>query len=402
MSSAGGRTRREILTDAAKAAAAASVAGIAGCFPAVGGHWPDASVPPDTAARGPCARPGPPAPVSPAVVEVFREDSVVVGAKFVIQPDVVANMLDAGLMALARQALLFNAGSSAPDNGAGAGDADPSGTGGETDTADAGQPGPVVDNPWKVLLPNYQPCQRIGLKVNCLSGKVPTSPAVVRAIIASLRDKFGVDPKNIVVWDRRLDELNGAGKYSADDLAGAQLLGTLVAYGKVTAGEPGYGDPIDPGVEGLSPRLSKILTEQTDLTINCPVLKNHGVSGVTAALKNIYGVIDIPGQYHKNFSTAMPKLYALPAIRNSLCLTIVDALVSLANGDADSVPDSAPKRILLAQDPVALDSYALVLTNQLRALLPRAVPPIDSGLTTWLENSATLGLGTTNYSLIKA
>ena len=113
--------------------------------------------------------------------------------------------------------------------------------------------------------------------------------------------------------------------------AGAQLLGTRVAPPQQDGGvpdtntdvQPGYGEQISPTIECQSPRLSRILTELTDLTINCPVLKTHDVSGITAAMKNIYGIIDIPDSYHAPIQTGLPKLYALPAIRNAISLTIV-------------------------------------------------------------------------------
>src|ERR1700690_3005797 len=152
-----GRTRREILADAAKAAAAASVAGLAGCFPSVGGRWPDAatqtSCPEPDGGTAAGAFPA----VTPTVVEVYRPESVAVGAKTVIQADVVAAMLDAGLAALASQVALFN-GSSAQDGGAAADNAGLSDADGGSQADDAGQPGQNGggDNPWKVLLPNYR------------------------------------------------------------------------------------------------------------------------------------------------------------------------------------------------------------------------------------------------------
>ncbi|MGA7740313.1 MAG: DUF362 domain-containing protein [Polyangia bacterium] len=405
-----GRTRREILADAAKAAAAASVAGLAGCFPSVGGRWPDA------AAQASCPEPdgGPAAgtfpSVTPTVVEVFRQDSVTSGATNVINADVVAGMVDAGLTALASQVALFN-GSSAQDGGAQADNAALSDADGGSAAGDGGQPGSDggVDNPWQILLPNYRPGQRIGLKVNCLNGLLPTSPAVVHAIIASLRDKLGMDPTTIVVWDRYLSELNDAGKYSVDDLAGAQLLGTLTGPFDTSKGQTeatvtpaglGYGDAISPPIECQSPRLSRILTDPdlTNITINCPVFKTHGVSTVTAAMKNIYGIIDIPDLYHDSLNAALPKLYALPAIRNSISLTIVDALIAVISGDTSSPPNATPGRILLAQDPVALDSYALVLMSQLRTAA--GMKPLVSSLP-WIDNAAAAGLGSKNYSLIQ-
>jgi hypothetical protein len=336
--------------------------------------------------------------VTPAVVDVLRQESVLVtGGKFVAQPDVVASMLDAGLVALARQAMMFNAGISAPDGDAGAYDS------GEFDGG--------IDNPWSVLLPKYQSGQRIGLKVNCLGGNTATSAALVHAIIVSLRDNLGVNPaKEIIVWDRGLDELrkNNMANYSSDTLAGATLLGTkFVTLPAVqdTPDEPDYGDPVceaPTGTSGDLPRLSRIFTHMTDLTINCPILKSHSTSGITAAMKNIYGIINNPGQFHNNLVTALPKLYAVPAIRGSISFTIVDALIAAITRDTMNSADAAPRRILLGLDPVALDSYALTLINQLRAaMIGRDNPIKPAGITDWIAEAARIGLGSTNYSLIQ-
>jgi uncharacterized Fe-S center protein len=55
----------------------------------------------------------------------------------------------------------------------------------------------------------------------------------------------------------------------------------------------------------------------------------------------------------------------------------------------------------LAQDPVALDSYALDLMNQLRATPPFNMGPVDSTKTVWIANAEIAGLGTRNYKLIQ-
>ena len=408
MSSSQGRTRREILTDAAKVAAAASVAGFSSCFPDVGGKWPSPSAckEPDGGTTDDATAP---APVTPAVVEVFRQESVVTGATGnVIQPDVVAAMLDTGLAALARQVAQFNAGSVAQDGG--------------SEEDDGGQPQPAggTDNPWTVLLPNYQPGQSIGLKVNCLNrNRVTTSLALTGAIVASLRDKLGVDPTKIVVWDRYLSDLQDRGKFTPDAVFGAQILGNLIRGAedgenqddpKLTDGR-GFGPPICQAPIGVPsgippaparfPRLSRILTDETHLTINCPILKIHNISGITGAMKNIYGMIDNPEQYHdKNLKTDMPKLYALPAIRRSISLTICDALIGIVNGvSPDDTYDSTPGRIWLAQDPVALDSYMLNFVSQLRAAAGKG--SIDAKANPWLDAAASAGLGTRTYSLIQ-
>ena len=376
-----GMTRREILTSAAGAAAAASLSGIAGCFPSVGGTWPDAG--PDAAAEEAgtpstcgCSPPDGGAaqadeqavPVQGAsmVVTIQRDDSVDAKGKSLAQPqlDVVQGMVDAVLSTLAGGAA----------------------------------------NPWPVLLPTADRCTRIGLKVNCLNGYFATSPAVVRAIINNLLTNLQTCPANILVWDRRLDELKGAGKYTDAHLQGARLVGTVNST--TDAGGPGYSDDFFGTFQGSTPRLSRILTEQTDITINCPVLKAHNQSGVTAGLKNIYGIIDIPGNYHTvpanntDLPTALPALYNIPTIRNSIKLTIVDALQAVALGDTNSMPDALPGRIFASIDPLALDHYALDLINQLRAA--RKQPAIGGPIVGWLDNAYQLGIGTKDYNLVTA
>jgi len=374
-----GMTRREILTGVAGAATAASLGGIAGCFPNVGGTWPDGGAAPST-----CGCTPPDGGVSSAddetssgpktgastVVTIQRDDSVDATGKSLGQPqlDAVQSMIDAVLSTLAGGAA----------------------------------------NPWSVLLPNIGTCTRIGLKVNCLSGYFPTSPAVVRAIIKSLQTHTAVCSGNIIVWDRRLDELNGAGKYTDEHLQGAQLLGTITAA-KDWHG-PKYSTDYFGTFQGLTPRLSRILTEMTDVTINCPVLKSHNQSGVTAALKNIFGIIDIPGSFHTDkdkgihLPTALPALYNIPQIRNSIKLTIVDALQAVVVGDTASPVDRFPGRIFASTDPLALDRYALDLINQLRANPLHASqtpsPAIAGDIISWLDNAYQLGIGTKSYNLV--
>jgi uncharacterized protein (DUF362 family) len=371
-----GLTRREILAGAASAAAAASLGGVAGCFPNVGGTWPDGAVvstcgcsPPDGGSG--IAENQSPSPVTGAstVVAIQRDDSIDATGKSLAQPqlDAVQKMVDAVLSTLAGGAA----------------------------------------NPWSVLLPNMGVCTRIGLKVNCLSGYFPTSPAVVRAIIKNLQTNTAVCPGNIIVWDRRLDELKNAGQYTDEHLQGAQLLGTIAAA-KDWHG-PKYSSEHFGTVQGLTPRLSRILTEMTDVTINCPVLKSHNQSGITAAMKNVFGIIDIPGSFHTakdgsvHLPTALPAIYNIPQIRNSIKLTIVDALQAVVQGDTASPVDRFPGRIFASTDPLALDRYALDVINQLRANPPhnqKPAAPVAGDIIGWLEHAYQLGIGTKDYNLV--
>lgn len=340
-----GKTRREFLGELAVVTGVAAT--LPACFPDLGGQW--------AAVSAECVDGTPVAASGPArVVEVIREDAVITTPVAGVQADKVRPMLDAALAEL------------------------------------AGAPAP-----WRVLLPDYRSGVRIGLKVNCLNPHVPTSPALVAALIASLREGLDIAPANIVVWDRTLEELTDRGLTAA--ALGVTVLGTFNS-GSDRRG-PGYSEPLCGEVEGQAPRFSRILTELTDVTINCPVLKTHGVAGVTAGMKNIYGIIHNPGDYHKNLVTALPALYRLPVIRDHIRLTILDALIAVITGDTAALADAFPKRILAARDPLALDQYAVALVNRLRADLGVGLASVDVGLTAWLGHARTLGLGTLDYDL---
>jgi len=340
----------------ARAGAGATVAGLAGCFPDVGGSWPEVTEA--------CFDQDAVDPVAGAsrVVECFRDDSVVeVDGRFEINADAVRPMLDATLDAL-------------------------------TDGAAA---------PWHAILPDFTSAMRIGLKINCLNEMVPTSPAVVKAIVASLKEELAIDGEQIIVWDRRLDEMIPAPPrqlYVPEDI-GAQVIGTINST--TDPGGPGYSDPFCGIVADKAPRLSRILTELTDVTINVPVLKSHGISGVTAALKNIFGIIDNPSEYHGNINESLPALYRLPPIRDHIRLTICDALIAVTVGGTSSPPDTYAKRLLASRDPLALDNHALALVNQLRRDKNLDLAAVDPTTTEWLQNGYDLGLGSLDADLVE-
>jgi uncharacterized protein (DUF362 family) len=257
-----------------------------------------------------------------------------------------------------------------------------------------------ASNPWPVIVPGINNCTRVGLKVNCLNPSFPTSPAIVRAVVKSLIANVHHEcGGNIIVWDRSYtDELKAVGKY---DQYLRELGASVFIRGTANGPQaPGYSEASFGTFEGSSPRLSRILLEQTDVTINLPVLKTHGQSGITAALKNIYGIIDNPESFHKpKLNTALPALFAIPAIRNSIKLTIVDGLRAVINRNTADPPDSQPGRIFGSLDPLATDFYARDLVNDLRDA--RKFGPItpEADLA-WLDNAYNLGLGAKTYDLV--
>ena len=330
---------------------AGAALGTAACFPEVGGRWPVVA----DSCRDPTGSLVPPANAD--VAEVQRADSVTgdpATQRATIDGAVVGQMLDALLAALVPT-------------------------------------GPA----WRAVLPDWTPETRIGLKINVLNEQCPTSVELTKTVVDSLVAQLGASRERIIVWDRRLDELTRCGFTEA--AVGAKVMGTV----NTTAGTggPGYGDPSCGVVAGRAPRLSRILTEFTDVTINLPVLKTHAICGVTGALKNIYGVIDNPGDYHQNLNTALPELYALPPIRRSFRFHLLDALVAVTTGGTSSPSDTVPRRLVGSIDPVALDRYALALADRLRDEKQLGLGPVDRTYTKWMENAEAAGLGSTTYQL---
>jgi uncharacterized protein (DUF362 family) len=346
------QTRRRFLADAARAAAGLSAAAAAGCFPEVGGRW--------AAERLDCQSASP-APVSGSsrVAEAFSQAAVTtdpVTFRNTIHADVVRTMLDGVLAALASGAA----------------------------------------QPWPVLLPGCTASTRVGIKVNTLNPDCATSPALVRGLVDSLRAGLGLPAEQVVVWDRRGDELARAG-FTSEAMGDATVLGTVTSLG--ASGGPGY-EGAYCVVGGKTTRLSRILTELTDVTINCPVLKTHEVSGVTSALKNVYGVIDNPADFHADLATSLPAIYALGPVRSRIQLTVVDALIAVTVGGTSSPADTVPRRVFASRDALAADSRALSLVNELRADKGTGLGVVVPALTAWLENAQARGLGALAYDLV--
>ncbi len=343
------KTRREFLRDAATVAGAAA---LSGCFPDVGGHWPRVEEAcQDVTAADPLEGKG-------LVSEVHCEQSVVTEPGYALQAAHVRPMLDAVVLGLA----------------------------------------PSFVELWKQVCPEFDGATRIGIKVNCLNAACPTSVPLVKALVDLLKESLGIGDDRIVVWDRRRDELRRCGFSEA--VVGAQVVGTVNSMDD--GGGPGYGDPICGVIAKKTPRLSRILTDLTDVTINVPVLKTHDVSGVTAAFKNIYGIIDNPADYHDNLVETMPQLYRLPPIRNRLRLHVLDAFQAVTTGGTSDPPDTVVKMLAASADPVALDNYSLTLVNRLRAERNIAtLGPVNPLRLGWLEGARKLGLGHLEHDVVR-
>jgi uncharacterized protein (DUF362 family) len=189
----------------------------------------------------------------------------------------------------------------------------------------------------------------IGLKVNCLSGQHgSTHKVLVEAVIEKLR-KAGVPAGHIIIWDRLNEDLESAG-YRLN----WKNKNKILCFGNDVAG---YDNElyINASIGSL---ITRTLTQICTATINLPVLKDHGIAGVTLSMKNFFGAIHNPNKYHDKVGNPyVADLYELDLIRRKNRLTICDALEAQYEGGPPFKPQwSWPlNSLLLAIDGVAMD-----------------------------------------------
>ncbi|HUI58223.1 MAG TPA: DUF362 domain-containing protein [Bryobacteraceae bacterium] len=211
---------------------------------------------------------------------------------------------------------------------------------------------------WKKIA---RPGETVGLKVNCLAGRgsASTSPVLVEAICERLQ-QAGVRQQDLIVWDRLTADMEHAGfpvtarkdriRYLGNDAAGYET--DLAIFGSVGS------------------LLSRTITQICDAVINLPVLKDHGIVGVTMALKNLFGAIHNPNKYHLDTGDPyVADVYMLSPIRQKVRLTICEAVSPQFEGGPSYMPQWAwPfNGVIVSRDPVALDYIGWQIIEQKRA-----------------------------------
>ncbi|MCK4546391.1 MAG: DUF362 domain-containing protein [Candidatus Eisenbacteria sp.] len=212
---------------------------------------------------------------------------------------------------------------------------------------------------WRSL---YAPRDRVGLKVNALAG-IPavTHPELAFAVADSLRG-IGIERKNIILWDRTGTDLRRGG-YTLNE-AGSDYR----CFGTDARGVGYESDHVFCGKVGS--RLSRVLTALTTAQVNMPILKDHGLAGVSGALKNWYGAIHNPNKYHgNNCDPWVADVHALPEVRGKSRLVICDALYGLCHGGPGFKKRWAWNfgGILVGTDPVAVDRIEWAIIEERRA-----------------------------------
>lgn len=213
---------------------------------------------------------------------------------------------------------------------------------------------------WKhVVLEGGGKDKVIGLKTNGLGGKGISTHSVLVLAIAERLQQAGVKPGNILVWDRNARDLQACGLTINTDPARLRCFGSDVA---------GFEDAAE-AFGASQVRFSKILTRECAMVINLPILKDHSMSGLTFALKNMYGVVQRPWDLHAGgCNPGVADLNAFPVIRQKIKLTIGDAMTSVYEGGPGFRPEHLwqPSALIVGEDRVAIDQVAWGILDKKR------------------------------------
>lgn len=271
---------------------------------------------------------------------------------------------------------------------------------------------------WHALIPAYTAGQKVAIKINLNnnpsdcgdSGQVIDAlPQPINSIVRGLK-AIGVAEGDIWVYDVTHAWHDGG--------MPARLVN------KVTALYPGvkfysYSADVCSTISGYSatevihfnPPAGKTITDRpicnllvnASYLINLPIMKKHGMAGVTLAFKNHFGSFDGcdnvhwsielgTGEYDSNYS-GLVDIYNNSHIKNKTVLTVGDGLYGARINNYDEVPSAwttfgnhSPNSLFFSIDPVAIDC---VMYDHLNAQ-----DSVPDGSDDYLKLANTAGLGT--------
>jgi len=237
---------------------------------------------------------------------------------------------------------------------------------------------------------------RIGIKINTIAGRKLTSLPEATLGLANLLAENGSQEKNIIIWDRTNRELKDSGYRLNLNGGGVKIFGTD------TEGV-GYNPALISHLN-IGSRFSSIQSQHITTSISFAILKDHGLAGVTAGMKNYFGTIHNPNKYHDfNCNPFVAELFDTELIKNKHRLTILDCLVTQYHRGPSFHTHWAEyyNSLIFSLDPVAADFIGWQIIEKLRA--KKGLPSLkeEAREPGYLFTAAKMGLGTANVKKIQ-
>jgi uncharacterized protein (DUF362 family) len=204
----------------------------------------------------------------------------------------------------------------------------------------------------------FGPADTVGVKLSCLAGRALSPRVELVEALVELVAAAGVPRHRIIVFERSSRELERAG------FAVRRQGGSYLCYGIDNDYER---TPTVSG--GIGSCYARLVTETCTALVSFGVVKDHDLAGVSAGLKNWYGVIHNPNKYHDNgCDPYVADVVRHPHVAGKLRLTVLDAVTALCHGGPAFRPDGAfrPGVVAASLDPVAVDVWAWRLIDEER------------------------------------
>jgi len=246
----------------------------------------------------------------------------------------------------------------------------------------------------------FGPGDVVGIKINAIGGKLLSTRPDVSLPLASLLAEKAVKPGNVIVWDRTNRELKAAGYRLSSEGGRPRVFGTDtsgIGYGRELVVHRDIGS-----------LFSSIQENYVTASISLAVLKDHGMAGVTAGMKNYFGAIHNPNKYHDGrCDPYVAQVFDAPPVKGRHRLTILDALTVQYHRGPSYHPSWAERvgALVFGTDPVATDAVGWRLIESLRA--KKGLPSLaeEGREPSYLAAAEKLGLGTADpdrISLVEA
>jgi hypothetical protein len=270
---------------------------------------------------------------------------------------------------------------------------------------------------WGALLPAYTVGQKVAIKINLNNAGCDSSnniidalPQPVNSVIRGLKT-IGVAESDIYVYDVTNGWHQGAMPQRLVNKVAALYPDVLYdAYdsGCTTPQLLGYSstEKVHFNVPGGKPAISdrplcNALVE-ADYLINMPIMKKHGMAGVTLAFKNHFGSLEHCDYVHWSVDlgdgsytaayNGLVDIYNNTHIKDKTVLTVGDALYGARFNNYNEVPspwptfaNQSPNSLFFSVDPVAIDSVMVDFLD--------AEGGIPNGADDYLALAAASGLG---------
>lgn len=236
---------------------------------------------------------------------------------------------------------------------------------------------------------------RIGIKINTIGGKnISTRPNVALQLAKILSENRDTDGE-VIIWDRTNRELREAGYPLNWNRGGIRVFGTD------TQGV-GHNRSLHSHLN-IGSLFSSIQSDLISSSISLAILKDHGLAGVTAGMKNYFGSIHNPNKYHDtNCDPYVAEVFDTAPVKQKHRLTIVDGMVVQFHRGPSFHSRWAAKQGLLifSLDPVAADSIGWQVIEKLRA--QKGLPSLkeENREPAYLKTAEKMGLGNADFDKI--